>query len=101
MIASLLSEDAYSMFCLSAAMRVLLPENAMPIFIIDVTFIACKSTLYARSLICCKGNISKRLQAVFQSGLSPPLIQSEYQEAAYSKEASEYQIVHHQLRDWR
>ena len=38
MIASLLSEDIYSMFCLSAAMRVLLPENAMPIFIIDVTF---------------------------------------------------------------
>ena len=57
MIASLLSEDAYSMFCLSAAMRVLLPENAMPIFIIDVTFIACKSTLYARSLICCKATL--------------------------------------------
>ena len=29
MIASLLSEDVYSMFCLSAAMRVLLPENAI------------------------------------------------------------------------
>ena len=57
MIASLLSEDVYSMFCLSAAMRVLLPENAMPIFIIDVTFIACKSTLYARSLICCKATL--------------------------------------------
>lgn len=46
MIASLLSEDVYSMFCLSVAIRVLLPENAMPSFIIDVTFIACKSTLY-------------------------------------------------------
>ena len=36
MIASPLSEDGYSMFCLSAAIRVLLPENAMPIFIIGI-----------------------------------------------------------------
>lgn len=48
-VADLLREDAYSMFCLSAAMRVLLPEN---VFIIDVIFIACKSTPYERSLMC-------------------------------------------------
>ena len=53
-------KDGYSIFCLSVAMRALLPENAMPIFIIDVvTFIACKSTLYARSLICCKAAFAR------------------------------------------
>lgn len=70
MIASLLSEDAYSMFCLSAAMRVLLPENAMPIFIIDVTFIACKSTLYARSLIYCKATLARSSSCVSERSFS-------------------------------